>query len=137
MKQLILLLSLVGLFSIQGICQTSTEEYNYLTKGYKTQIENGLDMKKGYTLLGEDKYSYKGRSCEFKKLIKTSSHKTVAVLAIFHAQNGSNYYFCIPSKDSDPQLFEEYINSLKQIDNYDAMRIYNYFASMYFSNFIQ
>ena len=27
---------------------TSEEEYNYITKGYKVQVETGLDMKAGY-----------------------------------------------------------------------------------------
>lgn len=27
--------------------QTTQEEYNYITKGYKIQLESGLDMKKG------------------------------------------------------------------------------------------
>jgi len=29
---------------------TTQEEYNYITKGYKIQVESGLDMKKGYIL---------------------------------------------------------------------------------------
>ncbi len=28
--------------------QTTETEYNYVTKGYKIQLESGLDMKKGY-----------------------------------------------------------------------------------------
>jgi hypothetical protein len=136
MKHLILILFVVASFSVSAKSQTTTEEYNYLTKGYKTQIENGLDMKKGYALAGNSTYSYGGRRCEFKNLIKTSSDVAVAVLVIFYAQNGDSYYFCIPSAGSDPQLFEEYLNSLKQIDNYDAMRVYNYFVSMYLSQSI-
>lgn len=29
---------------------TTEEEYNYLTKGYRVQLESGLDMKKNYLL---------------------------------------------------------------------------------------
>lgn len=30
--------------------QTTQEEYNYITKGYKIQLDSGLDMKKDRTL---------------------------------------------------------------------------------------
>ncbi len=47
---LLILLSLTYLKSYsQTISPTTIEEYNYITKGYKTMIESGLDMKKGYS----------------------------------------------------------------------------------------
>ena len=57
MKHLIACLALF--FIIQHNCfaqylgtsaPTTEEEYNYLTKGYQTQISEGLDMKKGTIL---------------------------------------------------------------------------------------
>lgn len=30
--------------------QTTEEEYNFVTIGFKVQLESGLDMKKGYAL---------------------------------------------------------------------------------------
>ena len=29
-------------------CQTTQEEYNFITKGYRFTIEHGLDMKNNY-----------------------------------------------------------------------------------------
>ena len=49
----VLILSSIASFGQVAIsvpAPTSEEEYNYLTKGYKVQIESGLDMKKGYAL---------------------------------------------------------------------------------------
>lgn len=47
MKKSTLILA-AAFFSVTLFGQTTEEEYNYLTKGYKVQIESGLDMKKGY-----------------------------------------------------------------------------------------
>jgi hypothetical protein len=52
MKSIFLLV--LFLFSLHSFSQTSTEEYNYVTKGLKIQMESGLDMKKGYVLEAMD-----------------------------------------------------------------------------------
>ena len=93
-------------------------------------------MKKGYQLVDAAQYTFESRSCDFKQLIRTSTKRCAAVLAIFHALNGQTYYFCIPAAGSDPELFQEYISSLKQIDNYEAMKVYSYFITSYFSRSI-
>ena len=65
MKQLYLLLILMTSSSLVAQLDstlarsvpTTMEEYNYMTKGYKIQVESGLDMKKGYFIedMGEHK----------------------------------------------------------------------------------
>ena len=48
--------------------QTTLEEYNYITKGYKVQTDSGLDMKKGYELSDIDENSTDERTAQLKVL---------------------------------------------------------------------
>ena len=50
MKKAILVFGLF-ILTLSAFCQNTTrEEYAYMTKGIKVQMESGLDMKKGYVL---------------------------------------------------------------------------------------
>jgi hypothetical protein len=87
---------------------TTEEEYNYVTKGYKVQIESGLDMKKGYTLkdLGEWnlKYSDVSRGFAFKGLYRENDSIPCAVMAIYQKKRSGkpaiSEYYCIPTLDA-------------------------------------
>lgn len=67
-----------------SFAQTTQEEYNYITKGYKVQLESGLDMKKGYSFkdLGNSTVTsgYEKRTTEFKALLKEGQSKPVAIM---------------------------------------------------------
>ncbi len=126
-RSAIILFLMLYVVSAKG--QTTTEEYNYLTKGYKIQIEAGLDTKSGYTFVELGTYSTKQRSCIFKALVKQSSKKSVATLGIFNGANGKTFYFCIPSAGSPESLFDDYLRSLSLLDNAEAAREYAYFVS--------
>lgn len=85
---------------------TTEEEYNYMTKGYKTQIEQGLDMKKGYIIKEEDIKYYTVMSdyeIEVLPLYREKDNSKVGVIII----SGSNYVG-IPFNPEDLQdtLFE-------------------------------
>ncbi len=125
---------LIGLLIVTSInsarSQTNIEEYNYLTKGYKIQLDAGLDMKIGYSFTDLGTYSTPQRSCTFKALMKQASKKRVAILCVFHAANKDTYYFCIPSDGSPNNIFEEYRKSLSILDNAEAARDYAFFVSL-------
>lgn len=115
MKKLFYLLLFVsiGVFSQTNekiTTQTTLEEYNYVTKGYKIQIESGLDMKAGYILkditdfittytVDENKIH---RKTTFKLLYRQNNDLPVAIMMITERKD-NNYkeYFCIPSYNSD------------------------------------
>jgi len=73
LTKLLLSIALFASFNIYGqsikTLGTTLEEYNYITKGYKVQIESGLDMKKGYDTSGGNRSSRRGRggSCARKR----------------------------------------------------------------------
>lgn len=125
-------LMLTLFFSVNNsIGQTTQEEYNYVTKGYKVQLESGLDMKKGYTLkhLGEweQKKGTENRKCEFKGLIKQGQTKPSAIMMIYKRTdipNGASDYICIPSADAPAEMWQQtydFINANSR-DNYLMMQ---------------
>jgi hypothetical protein len=76
---------------------TTEEEYNYLTKGYQTQISEGLDMKKGYHL--KDMATIRQSNYEFalKMLIRESTNEIGGILVITKSLAWNKvYYMCIP-----------------------------------------
>jgi hypothetical protein len=111
---LILVGALLLLGTLQCLSQTTMEEYNYVTKGYKVQIESGLDMKQGYkfedvtesTLVTGDS-SYK--KTEFKALFRRDESAPCAILCIFSDVLKNNLqntdYICIPHLDSPKDIW--------------------------------
>lgn len=87
--------------------QTTEEEYNYLTKGYKIQLESGLDMKAGYKLnlitSSNTTFDNVKRIVEFHSLIKTSNNTQCAVLMVYKKENESQFY-CIPTLNSSIEM---------------------------------
>lgn len=114
MKTRTLFLSaILFLLSIYSFGQgTTLEEYNYLTKGYKIQLESGLDMKKGYYF--KDVISlplqFTGfqRVTTFKHLFREGESIPCATLMIFK-RTDTNYesYVCIPHIKSDEAMWKK------------------------------
>ena len=89
--------------SVNSFTQTTLEEWNYITKGYKIQLESGLDMKKGYELIFDKKQSEGKTQVNFYFLRKTSINKNVAIMVYVPSANA---YYCIP------KLGDEQVNDL-------------------------
>lgn len=96
--------------------QTSLEEYTYLTKGYKVQIESGLDMKKGYELSDSKIYTSGPRSLSLSKLLNTNSgsKKQVAYLLIYQHEKAKKEFICIPHPKSNKEVLDLYWEQLQK-----------------------
>ena len=100
------------LMSRVSFSQTTLEEYNYVTKGYKVQIESGLDMKKGYRF--EDIHTIHiqysdgiERETQFKALFKEGQKQPSAILCIYsHSDDGMKDYICIPQFSSAKEIWD-------------------------------
>jgi hypothetical protein len=114
------LLLLIFISSSSSYAQTTEEEYNYLTKGYKIQIESGLDMKKGYRLepLGEWDLNYGNdgrRGAEFLTLIREDKNEIAGILMIYKRPSTKHAtYYCIPSKDAPQSLWDRTLEQLNK-----------------------
>lgn len=109
--------ALLILYPFIGYSQngTSLEEYNYCTKGYKIQIESGLDpVKKGYEIksLHEMDIDYSGFNINisFIGFIKIASQELRATIMIIKSSEGV-FYLCVPNEDSNEDVFDLYFNA--------------------------
>lgn len=112
MKKIILAILFFTSFSYS---QTTQEEYNYLTKGYREQISKGLDLKKGYQF--ENLLVYKsGRyTFDFKVFLTDEKLSSIYVSVNSEGTFGNNVYdICIPF-DND-ELTNNYNDSLASWD---------------------
>jgi hypothetical protein len=90
--------------------QTTTEEYNYITKGYQVQMESGLDMKKGYSLEDLGTETTTERSAELKVLHRINGErKVIAAYMIIYRRSGlPTEFICIPSPNSEVSILNKY-----------------------------
>jgi hypothetical protein len=106
-------LLLFGQVSTQST-PTTLEEYNYLTKGYKVQIESGLDMKKGYEIVSIDTVSTKIATAQMNVLyrIKDNNKEIAAYLVIYARTGRTTEYICVPNPKSDKEIIQKYFTAL-------------------------
>lgn len=91
---------------------TTETEYNYVSKGYKIQLESGLDMKTGYRF--EDKgsfgveYSSYSRMVSYKFLFKDGAEKPCAILMILNRTDTDfESHLCIPTLNSSEEILKK------------------------------
>ena len=135
MKQFYLIATtfvLTLLFSTtKSYAQTTQEEFNYITKGFKVQEESGLDMKKGYSFVELGDWGLNSgaekRKCIFKGLVRQGQTKPCAIMMIYK-RNTENptaptYYLCIPSTNSPEEIWQQTLALLKtNLSGQDAMQ---------------
>lgn len=120
---------LIGMISIHSnvIAQTTIEEYNYVTKGYKVQEESGLDMKKGYLLEMITNEYKQERIAELRVLyrLKDTNKKEVAAYMLIYKRSGSNNveYICVPHPSSDEIISEMYWKQLYSGDGDSSYKL--------------
>ena len=111
-------------FDIKKFKKVSTvteEEYNYMAKGFWSQIENGLDMKKGYEIENTDGYAmnYTNYTFTFYPLMKLNVDKTKSLVGyIIKAHSGvseSNYHYAMPAT-ADEVMIKRTFDSIRALD---------------------
>lgn len=118
MKKLIIV-SLLIISALQCYAQTTIEEWNYITKGYKIQKESGLDMKKGYDIIFSKRQTQGNIVCDFSFLIKTDGINSEKVAIIVHTNYQGNNYYCIPKFGNDDvsKLYQNQISIMFRTRN--------------------
>lgn len=113
------------------IGQTTQEEYNFITKGYKFTIEYGLDMKQGYTMQPIKDYNF-----------STSFHANI--FGFFRASGDLSGYLvrikdgvfeqdiCIPTERSTDDIWQQY-DFLLQTLPLSTQRYYTIILSRFLS----
>ena len=92
---------------------TTTEEYNYLTKGYKIQLSSGLDMKQGYSferlaIITKGRYKF-----DFQAFFRSESNQLAGIMIIANSEvSGRDYYLAMPIENSElRKRFEQDVRS--------------------------
>ena len=140
MRKLIICCVLI-LSATLAFCQTSLDEYNYVTKGYQFQKESGLDMKKGYELSDSNTTDFLDpgviRTFKFKKLIRLWDKKVCAIMVEYTLrvnQKDNTIYFCIPMKNSSPEIWAKVAQQLRTFNNPDLSTAYNWALIQFITN---
>lgn len=94
---------------------TTEEEYNYMSKGYKSMLEQGTDLKKGYSVnnnieaISSERYS-------FKFIPFYRSDKSLAGIIVKAHSNilSKDYWYGLPLKNE--ALFQNFCTSVSELD---------------------
>lgn len=127
MKIIQVLIAIVFIsIAVSSFSQTSQEEYNYITKGYKVQIESGLDMKKGYSFEDIDLRKTSERTAQLKAFYKTkegNKKELVAYMIIYTRSGKASEYICIPHPKSEDSIMKQYWKQLHEEGTDSSMRL--------------
>ena len=128
MKRITFLLLLLSSLAYSQVSTTS-DEYNYLTKGYKIAMESGLDLKKGYGFIEVSTYDDPLYSFSFNQFVRTNNNEVCAIMVSAYSKLwGNKYYYCIPLNNLD--LYSLYMDNLKKWDK-DILVAYSGALSSY------
>ncbi|NND63020.1 MAG: hypothetical protein HKN48_07465 [Flavobacteriaceae bacterium] len=133
------ILFLFGILSCSLYSQTTNDEYNYVTKGYRAQIENGLPNKVGYDFEKINNYGYKSAGKEynliFSKLVKTATNTTVAVMIEYEFIDPEGKkvvaYYCIPHSRSANSIWNKARKQIQDTKNTDLLTAYGFALTKY------
>ena len=124
MRKLIIVLMLT--LSISAYCQTTDEEYNYITKGYAIQLSSGLDMKKGYH------FEHILRVCNndnrifiFQYFVNEKENRKCAIMVTYLKENNNPIYLCIPDYNSLDNVWNMYYSTVLENSTFDFVRSYS------------
>ena len=105
--------------------KTTLEEFNYVTKGYKIQMESGLDMKRGYSVKDLTQLRVAPREVKVKVLFRnpegnddiqdsfTLLHRqAIAYMLVYKKDGVPDEYICIPHPNSDQDVKNLFWNQL-------------------------
>ena len=110
--------------AIASIAQTTSEEYDYLTKGYKEDIASGRGVMKGYQLKHINSVYESNASVEVQVVyrLKDTLREKAAYLLIYKNATADSEYFCSPSPKSDTATIGRYWKQLNDNAKLDSIK---------------
>ncbi|NNF02011.1 MAG: hypothetical protein HKN22_04955 [Bacteroidia bacterium] len=96
----------------QKIAPTTEKEFNYITVGYKIQLQAGLPMKADYKFKDLGRHEVVDCIVEMKGLYRKGEEQPCAMMMIYTEVRQEPVYFCVPSPDAAEELWERYYKSL-------------------------
>lgn len=96
----------------QLVAPTSEEEYNYGAIGYKIQLQAKLDNKEGYNIKNAEGCEDSDRKIEYRILYRDGENQPCAIFLIYTKTRNAPLYFCIPTANANPALWDKFYKSL-------------------------
>ena len=96
----------------QTVAPTSEEEYNYGAIGYRIQLQTRMTDKPGYEIRSGGSCEEPGRKLTFNSMYRVGEKKPCAVILVYDRPGASPSYYCIPSSDASPALWDKFKASL-------------------------
>ena len=117
MYKLILIALLVTL-TASIYAQTTNEEYDYLTKGYKEDIAKGRGLKKGYELKHINCFFSNQTYVDVRAFyrLKDSKKEKAAYMIVYKSPDLDSEYYCSPSPKSDTAVVDKYWKQLNEFN---------------------
>jgi len=108
---------------------TTETEYNYITKAYKTDMEEGRDVKSGYSMKLIHSQKLNSYEFEFYAFVRDQKKEVAAILAIakYTGMIKLTNYFCIPIKNNE--LEQKYLKEVTNRTDPNMARFYAYVTS--------
>ncbi len=109
---------------------TSSEEYNYMIRGYEMQQSSGLDIKRGYKIDLIDSITKSDYSFSFNALVRTKENNLAGILIIAKSEvSGRTYYLGMPINNA--QLQKSFENDVKNMSDHFGAVISQFFGFYY------
>ena len=125
MKKIISMAAILVCLSVFANAQTSLAEYEYVTAGYKEDMYKGLGLKHGYSLektgitLTGPTIGNIAKSAHVFYLKKNDVTKALMV-KFWDSESNRNYY-CIPTSDADPKIWNLAFKAIADTDKESQM----------------
>ena len=130
MKKILLTALVLSFTTFASHAQTTLAEYNYVTKGYKNHLEDGSDLKKGYTLLDVTEVQTNSGDGKIRKawlksfvLTDRSPYRAAAYMVIYQLDNNPKEFICIPHPNSEAEIRNKFFNALHDGTNDNSYRL--------------
>ncbi len=114
MKKLVLttVTLLLVVINLKAQEPTTIEDYNYLTKGLKFQMENGLGIKQGYNIKEVGSFKDTSDKCTVYAFYKTNNTDIIRAILVTIETKEEIIYICIPNSTSDISLKQASYNRI-------------------------
>lgn len=97
----------VSIITTSMNAQTTLEEYNFISKGYRFTQENGLDMKANYIMKSLKRYQHASTFVHISGLFHTDNGNLAGYL--FTTKDGVfKQDICVPTEKSDSLVWRQY-----------------------------
>ena len=96
----------------QSIPPTTEEEYNYGAIGYRIQLQTRMADKTGYRIQFSGTCEEPGRKITFNNMFRDEEQSPCATIMVYERPGASPAYYCIPSANAAPALWDKFKASL-------------------------